>query len=172
MRLVHDRTAAAADLSFAIKQRGRVQKSDLATVKNLIEEEQESLERSLNTVNNKSYKESYRKGQQVAVDNSRAIIEILKSAVDAIKTSRDAELAAKLLAEAATYRDSRKQRPRGRPTEINVLRLYQEYQARHDKGFHKWLKDTGQHEALISLDVARADAPVSTGFSNRPEDYT
>lgn len=170
MMLVADRVQKTRELSEELQQRP-VQKSDLKTVRELIEEERESHSRSDTIANKPRLNENYRRGQASAAQNSLAVIDLLNQALRAMK-QRDATSSARLLLDVAEYRSKKKSSGSGGAN--RVLELYQQYLAESDERFHAWLTKKGHLEALLTLGVAmnRVKRPVAVDAkSNRPEDY-
>lgn len=178
--LVAERMDTAYQLSLVMAARQKVIRSDIDTIRELIEAEETSRARSETIASTETYQSAYRAGQRSAADNSSAVIELLDKALSSAR-ARDAVGAADFLNQAAVFRSKKKEGKSGPSKSITAL--YNQYRAETDTGFHAWLKTNKHTEALVALGVASPKATrkhfpdkkrsvrFTDGTSNRPEDY-
>lgn len=172
MRLLPARLAAIEALSKDLKQQGRrALKSDVSTLRELIADENESLQKSSRTASNPAANETYRRNMAKAVENSKATISLLDKALQAVK-DRQLPAACQYLDEVLLLRGKKATQSRS-----GLGRLYAEFQMQRDTAFHDWLREFGHTEALQELGVPVAKPKTRgrrvdlDGRSNRPEDY-
>ena len=171
MRLVGERIAVAENLSRDLKQHGRkATKQDLATIRELIADEQESMDKSARIASTDTYQENYRQNMRKAAANSKTAIGLLNKALEAIR-SRDVLAASDHLAEVVALRGKKATQSRGG----GAAKLYVQYQMLSDTAFHSWLQANGHTEALGELGVSVASQPKRTrqsrSESNQPENF-
>lgn len=154
MKLVDERVKQTMALAEALSSRPAA-REDLRTIKELIADEQESMEKSRRIADTDSYNAQYRRNMRKAVDNSALTIEHLQQAHECVKR-RDNNGAQEALNRAVEHRSKRARQPARK----DVSKLYAEFQARRDKEFHKWLADNGHTDVLNELGVASASARV------------
>lgn len=170
MRLLPARLAAIEALSRDLKQQGRrATKADIATLRELIADEDESLQKSNRTASNPAANEQYRRNMAKAVENSKATISLLDKALQAVR-DRQLPTAVQHLEEVLLLRGKKATQSRS-----GAGKLYLEFQMQKDSEFHDWLRSNGHTEALQDLGLGVAKTKTRkrefNPRSNRPEDY-
>ncbi|UVG34623.1 hypothetical protein SEA_CHEETO1_58 [Microbacterium phage Cheeto1] len=172
MLKVHERLGMIEEVVQTLRER-KPRSTEEEAIRRVLQDEKESMAKSLNVAHGSGYNEQYRRNMGIAAENSKNVVKHLEEALDYYEDRNRRGMLSSLEAALKV-----REKPGKTERSKSVTSLYQKYRMETDPEFHAWLKKNGHDDALRELGVRVATPKTSKrvrftqeGSSNRPEDY-